>query len=223
MPSGAVNSSTYGESDVVDLHQAIGLYITAFSELIEGMRSQIYEYFDPPSVTWRGGSYPLLDILFANMTANPIVESFFAMSTHVADLDEPDTRIRNALKRQVQAKVSFRNDLAHADWSVGWRRVGTDELVPHSVRKIKTHDGVPRLSDLGLTANDIGCQIKELRELSRDVSLFGEVCRFRQRRIQAHVSDILELMPLSPAGGVRVDLRDEWGMKYEAWLAVDDV
>ncbi|MRH92917.1 hypothetical protein GFY24_36805 [Nocardia sp. SYP-A9097] len=64
------------EPSVVQLHRAIGGYVTIFSELIAQMRRDITTYFEPVTVEHSLAGNPLLDVLFASMTAKPIVEAF---------------------------------------------------------------------------------------------------------------------------------------------------
>lgn len=196
------------DPSVIQLHRAIGGYITVFSEVVARMRQQIAVYFEPESVEFELGN-PLLDVLFSSMTAQPIVNSFFALSTHVGDLDETDLRIRNALRRAVNDEVSYRNDLAHADWSVGWVDMDTDEPVPPAAHKIKSQDGVPRFSNLGITTSDVIGHINELLRLRQLVHTFGGVCRLRQRHFPVRVAHILEVVPADPAGGTIVQFWPE--------------
>jgi hypothetical protein len=59
---------------------------------------------------------PLINILFTNMTARPITESFFAMCMHVVQLNEEEIAIK-ALQNWTQRHIAVRNDIAHADWT----------------------------------------------------------------------------------------------------------
>ncbi|GKT33850.1 hypothetical protein ADUPG1_007539, partial [Aduncisulcus paluster] len=113
---------------------------------------------------------------------------------------EAEIAVRNTLRRKVQEHVSFRNDLVHADWSIGWVNDDTDEDLPASAHKIKTKDGVPTMSELGITTNEIISRINDLQGLYRQVNVFGTACRARQRG-EGRVSDVLEAVPASAGGG----------------------
>nr|WP_122975204.1 hypothetical protein [Mycolicibacterium komanii]CRL70331.1 hypothetical protein CPGR_01943 [Mycolicibacterium komanii] len=188
--------------EVKELHRVIGGYIDVFSGLMHTMRQAITDYLAPPDERYPLGS-PLLDVLFATMTANPIVDSFFGLSTLVGELDEAEIAVKNALRKSVNAHVSYRNDIAHADWSIGWEVADTSERVPDTAYKIKTKAGVPTMSDLGLSTGGIIAQINDLQQLKTLVRSFGAACRSRQRG-DGRVSDVLEAIPASPSGGTLV-------------------
>ncbi|MRH93514.1 hypothetical protein GFY24_40015 [Nocardia sp. SYP-A9097] len=125
-------------------------------------------------------------------------------------MDEDDIRIRNALRRAVAAEVSFRNDLAHADWEVGWVTAETNEPVPAAAHKIKSQDGVPLLSNLGIGTNDIISHINELQRIKQMTRAFGGICRKMQRKVPVKVAYMLEVLPAGPAGGTIVRFAPEW-------------
>jgi hypothetical protein len=135
------------------LHRVIGGYIDVFSHLTAIMRQSITSYFALPDEVYPLRVLPLLRGLFATMTAKPIVESFFGLSTYVGELDEAEIAVRNALRRNVDDHVSFRNDLVHADWIIGWENAETSEPIPDTAYKVKTKAGVPTFSDLEITPN----------------------------------------------------------------------
>jgi hypothetical protein len=72
----------YLRPDVMTIHRAIGGYITAFSEVVSTMRHGIDRFFTPAEVTFRPLD-PLLETLFAQMTADPIRGAFFAISSQM--------------------------------------------------------------------------------------------------------------------------------------------
>lgn len=184
---------TYGYHEdpaVVFLHRTIGGYITVFSELTALMRHQILAYLSPTEQA-HGAHNRLYDVLFAAMTAKPIVDAFFAMSTEVGQFDEADVAIRNQLKRAVNDHVAFRNDVAHAEWAIGWKVADTGEPVPPVAMRIKSTNGVPTLTNVDITAARIAQQINDLNSLRRLVMVFGIACEGRQQGSDRRVSDVL--------------------------------
>jgi hypothetical protein len=132
--------------DVVEIHQAIGRYITVFSEVMATMRHGIGLFLGPTDAEFRPPD-PLLETLFAQMTADPIRAALFAISSQVSDLNDGDRSIRKALQTIVQHYIRLRNDIAHADWAVGWEVVDTGELIPPAASKIKlAKDGIEHTS-----------------------------------------------------------------------------
>ncbi|MFD6198093.1 hypothetical protein ACFWE3_15495 [Mycobacteriaceae bacterium NPDC060252] len=205
----------HNKPEVIQLHRVIGGYIDRFSSLIAYMRQAISTYFATPEEVYPLRVGPLLDILFAPMTAKPIADAFFATSTRVADLDECEVAVRNALRRSVENQMNFRNDLVHADWSIGWEDADTAQSLPNTARKIKTRSGVPTMGSLDVSTNDIIRQINELQRTYDLVRIFGRACRDRQLR-KGRVSDVLEVRPASPSGGVVVRERSNRISGHEA-------
>lgn len=208
--SSAPVSGYHEQPEVVRLHRTIGGYITVFSELTAVMRRQMGVYMAPVGAELAENR--LLDVLFASMTAKPIVDSFFAMSTEVGDLDEDSLAIRRQLRRRVDEHVSFRNDIAHSEWSVGWEVVDTGERIPPTAHRIKSLDGVPRLTDVGITANGIVQHINAMNHLREAVLVFGRACRARQCGSDVQISSVLALGH-EASGGIPVE-RDSG---YQEW------
>ncbi|GIG26905.1 hypothetical protein Cde04nite_31490 [Cellulomonas denverensis] len=176
------------------LHRSIGGYITMFSEMTASMRQQIGAYLAPVDVEFPI-SDRLLDVLFASMTAKPIVDAFFSLSTEVGKLDADEAAIRNQLRRRVNEHLAFRNDLAHAEWSIGWQDADTGERLPPAALRIKSSEGVPRLQDVGISSQVIGSHIDEVNQLRRLVMVFGRCCRARQRGHDVRLFDLLAVGP----------------------------
>jgi hypothetical protein len=186
----AVRTGYHEDPAVVFLHRTIGGYITVFSELTALMRHQIVTYLSPVEQAHLAHNR-LYDVLFAAMTAKPIVDAYFAMSTEVGQFDEADVAIRNQLKRAVNDHVAFRNDIAHAEWSIGWEIADTGEPVPPVAMRIKSTNGVPTVTNVDITAARIAQQINDLNRLRRLVMIFGTACRGRQQGADTRVSDVL--------------------------------
>jgi hypothetical protein len=137
------------------------------------------------------------------MTANPIVESFFGLSTYVGELDEPEKRVRNALRRSVDEHVSFRNDIVHADWAIGWVKVDTKERVPDTAHKIKTQAGVPTMTNPKHHNERYRRPYQRATACESTGKHVRDACRRRQRG-DGRVSDVLEAVAASPSGGTVV-------------------
>lgn len=203
-------SGYHEQPEVMQLHRTIGGYITVFSELTAVMRRQMGAYMAPVAVEVADNR--LLDVLFASMTAKPLIDSFFAMSTEVGGLDEQGLAIRRQLRRRVDEHISFRNDIAHSEWSVGWEAVDTGERIPPTAHRIKSFDGVPRLTNVGITANGIVQHINAMNHLREAVLVFGRACRARQCGSDVGVSSVLALGDETSGGiPVRRDSgQEEW-------------
>ena len=74
------------------------------------MRHHMTDYFAPPEAEFTMQNR-FLDVLFATMTATPIVDSFFGLSTLVGNFDTGEVAVRNQLQREVKRHNSFRNDI----------------------------------------------------------------------------------------------------------------
>jgi hypothetical protein len=194
--------------DVVEIHQAIGGYVTVFSEVVAAMRHGIDLFLTPTDVEFRPPD-PLLETLFAQMTADPIRAALFAISSQVSDLDDDDRSIRKALQTIVQHYIRLRNDIAHADWTVGWEVVDTGELVPPAASKVKVaKDGIEYTS-LPFTAEQLRREIDHLHQLARLLRIWINVCRKRQvGDLSTRPSDLLYVYKTSEDVGTAVGVRD---------------
>ena len=109
---------------------------------------------------------PLLEILFAQMTADPIRAAFFAISSQVGDLNDDDRSVRKSLQTMVQHYIRLRNDIAHADWSAGWEVADTGELIPPTARRVKVaKDGIEHTS-LPYTPEQLERRQRQVGDLS---------------------------------------------------------
>jgi hypothetical protein len=193
--------------DVVEIHQAIGGYITAFSEVVAALRRGIDIFLAPADVMFRAPD-PLLEILFAQMTADPIRAAFFAISSQVGDLNDDDRSVRKALQTMVQHYIRLRNDIAHADWSVGWEVADTGELVSPTAHRVKVaKDGIEHTS-LPYTPEQLEREIGHLNYLRRALGIWARACRQRQvGDLSTRPSDLLSVYQTSEKVGTAVRVR----------------
>ncbi len=194
--------------DVVEIHRAIGNYITAFSQVVATMRHGIDLFLAPKDVEFRLPD-PLLETLFAQMTADPIRSALFAISSQVADLNDPDRSIRKALQTIVQHYIQLRNDIAHADWAVGWVIADTNEVIQPTAHKLKVvREGIEQTS-LPFTAQQLEREVSHLHQMDFMLRIWIDVCRKRQRGdLSERPSDLLYLYRTSEEIGTAVGVRD---------------
>ena len=180
MDESAQHMPYHEQPAVKQLHRTIGGYITTFSETVSRMRSGIGTFLAEPN-----DEFPRpdrrLDIIFATMTAKPIADSYFALATALGQFDDETRAECKRLRKGVAEHISFRNDVAHSDWELGWSVDETNEPVPPEAYKIKTIDGVPRLQALSLTTNQTIRQISGLQILNSELVKFTFDVRGRQR------------------------------------------
>jgi hypothetical protein len=82
----------FGDKD----YEALGRYVTKFSELIAEMRNAMARKLSQPKRT-----YELAQLVLAESTAAPIASSFFAMCVHVGwiDWNSPDGKDHESTQR----------------------------------------------------------------------------------------------------------------------------
>jgi len=185
------------------LHQALGGYFETYSQGLAIMRLGI-EYFLDSSDPRRHGRNPLFDVLFAGMTAKPLADAFFAMSTIAGRLTGDDLAVRNTLRGEWRDHTEFRNDLAHGEWSVGWESMD-GEPVPPAVMRVKMRDGLPTLTNLAVGTNDIIHRINDLTGLLEAVRAFSVTCRQRQDGAALALGEVFEI--IEPDGQQRRRVR----------------
>jgi hypothetical protein len=192
---------------VIQLHRVIGGYIAIFSELISGMRYQMYRFLAESEGNPFSQS-PLIEILFANMTARPLTDSFFAMCLEVAPLDEREIAIKRALQSWTQRHISIRNDIAHADWTIGWAVVDTNEPVPPTAAKTRMAGGRLVREQLPLDTSDIIQHINDLEHLKVATAAFGQSCDSMRTGHDNRVSELLETYDVPEISAKRVRRKD---------------
>ena len=172
------------------------------------MRHGVSLFLGPADAEFRPPN-PLLETLFAQMTADPIRAALFAISSQVGDLNDEDRSIRKALQTIVQHYIRLRNDIAHADWAVGWEVADTGELVPPAASKVKlVKDGIEHTS-LPFTAEQLGREIDHLHQLTSLLRIWISVCRKRQvGDLSTRPSDLLYVYKTSEDVGTAVGVRD---------------
>ena len=164
---------------VMHFHRALGGYVEAYSQGLAAMREGI-ECFLTQRAVPNGRSHRLLPILFAGMTAKPLADAFFGMATAAAELDADELIVRNVLRGDWEHHTAFRNDLAHAEWQVGWEYADSGEPAPPASIRIKNVGGVPTLTDMGIDTNGIIAEINLLIPLVAKVRAFADACRDKQ-------------------------------------------
>jgi hypothetical protein len=110
-----------------DSFRALGRYVSEFSRLIWWMRMLIAS-----AVTLEGrpGSYSLAEMALGESTAQPITNAFFGICNTFLESDEQ--KIGTRLRIRVSEAISLRNDFAHGDWFIGWRRLHPDGTIPEN-------------------------------------------------------------------------------------------
>jgi hypothetical protein len=180
-PSGAEPEAEYKEAldelgqdklsewdgDINEAHRAIGRYFVAFSRLVAHMRGLMSMRL----VLKSDDKVELAELAFANATAQPIADSFFAMCRYDGELSEIEKGVCELLCRAVNDEIAWRNKFAHGDWWISTRY--GDPAQPELIRmKPKASKGVPA----ELThhpPNEMDERSNALWALVRDVVEFG--------------------------------------------------
>lgn len=177
------------------LHQALGGYFETYSIGLGTMRQGIESFLSPEAADAPHTRNPLFDALFAGMTAKPLADAFFAMSGIAGALeDDDDLVVRATLRNRWADHTTFRNDLAHAEWQVGWETMEGEPLPPSSIR-IKVRDGAPKLTNLGFDTNDIIARINDLHAVLDALRAYSRACVDRQRGRSVEFADLFEIVP----------------------------
>jgi hypothetical protein len=126
------------QADISEAHRAIGRYFVAFSRLVAQMRGMMSQRL----VIVGDDKVELAELAFANATAQPIADSFFAMCRYDGDLSDAEKGVCELLCRAVTDEIEWRNKFAHGDWWIS-PRFG-DPAKPELIRmKPKAREGIP--------------------------------------------------------------------------------
>jgi hypothetical protein len=190
--------------EVVRIQSSIGRYVAMFSLIPRRMRDEIVTMVTGPRAT---DTLPvtLMQTLLAKMTADPLRSAFFAMASQMVDFDAENRAIVAALQAEVQFQIKLRNDVAHADWSVGMRsRKG--EVITGEARRMRVSkaDGAQH-SLLTLDADALFAESQRAYELSEFCGVFGLNCRVQSAgHTSPRLSQLLEVFEDEEASRRRV-------------------
>jgi len=117
---------------------------------------------------------------FAQMTVDPIRAALFAISSQVGDLNNEDRAVQKVLQGVVQYYTQIRNDVAHAEWLVGWELSDTDDQVPPTAYRIKVTKHGTEGRWLPTTPEQLERQAGHLHYLDNVFRTWINECRKRQ-------------------------------------------
>jgi hypothetical protein len=103
-------------------YRALGRYVSEFSRLVWWMRLLA------ASTVAKPGAFSLAEMTLGEATAQPISNAFFGICKTFLEPDED--RIADRLRKRVNEAITLRNDFAHGDWFIGWKRLHADGSVP---------------------------------------------------------------------------------------------
>jgi hypothetical protein len=170
-------------SDVVEQNQAIGRFTTAFSEMVATMKQWLHNFLTPADEEFPWPSNPLLHALTGPMTADPIRSAFFGMCAILGEFDESDRKVIRALQALVQREIELRNQVAHADWTLGWTDHQTGNPVEPTAHKVRiTKSGVAN-EVVDLNASLLQREALRMDHITSTLHVVGNVCRNRQRGV----------------------------------------
>jgi len=160
------------------IYHMIGIYIAEFSGIIAILRHGIIAMILDESQRLERSR---VDAVFEKMTADPIRTAFFSMSADLSELDVEDCKLRDIFNKTVQRLTERRNEIAHADWHIGWMDAHTREMIEPTATKIyasvKQGVSVKMVYDFKKLDN----LVREVLIAQRVAVHFTEVCICRAR------------------------------------------
>jgi hypothetical protein len=179
---GPVTNGSEGNHDTLNLLLALGDFTVAFSEMISALHRSGAMLLEAPhaSESSQVARSPLIDAVYEPLTAAPISKLFFTLCRQAGDLNDSDLNVHRALQRWVDRFIQMRNQVSHADWSVGWVVHDTDRQVPPTAHKLRTSGWISAYTKLDLTSDGVGHAAGKIRYTASLIRAFGNVCRDRQ-------------------------------------------
>ena len=152
-----------------DSYRALGRYIYEFSRLVWHMRMYLSEVLTeggPP------GRYGLAEMTLGESTAQPIANAFFGVTRKVGELTPDELKVAKALRKQVNEAIKRRNDFAHGDWYIGWKRILADGTIPEDSNETRMQRIRPSFS--GDTYPDYSDHVTDTLLRPADVDAFSD-------------------------------------------------
>jgi hypothetical protein len=149
----------------------------------------------------------LLELAFGDIGAYAIAEAFFSMCKTVSDLDAGEEAIWSQLRKEVNAEISERNNIAHGDWLMGFWQSDSGQPVPAQLVRIKASSQTKPFEWRSMTSDELGKITARVERLANVVWQFGLACTglgayWTRVRDAIHTTDKGELV--QPEGSVWV-------------------
>lgn len=116
-------------------------------------------------------------IAFSEATAYPLTNTFFAMCSAAADLDDAEQKTAKSVRRQVLEVIEDRNNFMHGEWMTGWHyqdgKMISDVTVLMRLKPARMSD--PNASML-FGPDAVDALADKLVALRREVIQFGVNC-----------------------------------------------
>jgi hypothetical protein len=167
---GRVNELTATDKERDDAHRAVGRYVVEFSRLIFHMRFAVERCLAGEK-----------DIVIARLAlgeaaANQVNDSFFAICSYMADLDDDEVRVSRHLKKQVREEIKRRNDFAHGDWWIGFGAKEDGAMANPTLWRTKPGRQRQDVFSREIPVPEIDSYSNGLYVLRQQVAEFGDLC-----------------------------------------------
>lgn len=117
----------------------------------------------------------IVSLALGEAPAYNITSSFFAICSHVAELDIEEERIGSKLEEAVMAELTRRNDFAHGDWYIGWTST-EGEFCDPILWRVKPNRKKGAFSEREIPVAELDQASDEIAELDALLSEYGDLC-----------------------------------------------
>jgi hypothetical protein len=159
-------------------YRAIGRWIVLFAALMARMRNASLGYFGDGTLR----RHTELELLVGEAMPQAIANTFFGLCRLVADYDDNEQAVANALEKKVGEVIKQRTHIAHGDWFIGQLTADSPEGALHVrdpiLRRVlpgsKERKDVP-IKTQQLSVEELDAQCVRLGELLDLVVEFGDL------------------------------------------------
>jgi hypothetical protein len=169
---------------------SIGEFIVVFSTVVMEMRRFLQRVIAQKGTR----EFRLMNAVFDGMTTNPVKNAFFSVCGQLRQLNEDDRKVRRTLDSNTALLISYRNQIAHADWLVGdYLRMPAPGHAPGPLAvKVKAGNEFLDLEPLDFTVERLKGLSGDASSIRRQVVIFGASCRWIENPSPSEIYDIVE-------------------------------
>jgi hypothetical protein len=177
------------------LYLALGRFVVEFSQFVQNLRFGVIDvgvvegrYPESPD----GAPPKVLEILTAEMTAEPLRKAFFAACHALANLDPDEEKIRDDLAKRAADLIQTRNAVQHGLWMGDASGPDTGWEVPLAAyeRLAFNPEGISGSRSIERTIPELERMADEAAEMVSLIAAFADGC---SRQCGNRVRDVLRL------------------------------
>jgi hypothetical protein len=153
------------EAHVSEAYRSIGHYVYRFSQLVQQMKLFAQR---------AGGDSPAIHLAAGESSAYQVCNWFFAVCFNLGTLTDEEKKVGKNLRLRVHAAITYRNDMLHGDWFIGF--ADEETILDPTFTRMKPASETSLRSET-ISAADLDLKAKDLHGLAKWVVEFANLAR----------------------------------------------